>query len=334
MKILHIGSKTFPPKHGGVEKIVFDISQGMSDVESFHLVEWEQEDVNDKVQILKKGLFFQFEQVKKTVSDNQIDIIHLHKETFVPLAILLRISGRKVVWTNHGCAWRISRWAWHYRAIFWLLDFFACYILSKAIFVGERDWRYFQKLVLFRRICFVKNGVECDLDKMSENSESMVFLGRLSPEKNIVSLIDAADKYQCKLDLYGPFDKHDPQYEEQVLEKLKNSQFVKWNGAVAYDQVPSILAKYRSFVNPSFSEGMPVSVLEAAAMGLHLILSDIPQHRYLGLPSCAYIDPYNIDFSDINQDLEGDSQNQAYVKKEYSKENMVKSYLTIYKEII
>ena len=128
MKVLHVGPKTYPPAHGGVEKAVFDLVQGMPDVQSHIFTEWQSPDSQVRVKKLPKGLVSKWHQVKKYVIENGIDIIHLHKETFIPLAILLELSGFRCVITVHGCAWRLARWPLRYRLPLWLLDWAACFL--------------------------------------------------------------------------------------------------------------------------------------------------------------------------------------------------------------
>lgn len=50
---------------------------------------------------------------------------------------------------------------------------------------------------------------------------------------------------------------------------------------VSRDEIPSLLAEHDVLVSPSWFEGMPLTVLEAAAGGLALILSDISGHRQI-----------------------------------------------------
>ncbi|KKN29973.1 hypothetical protein LCGC14_0838620 [marine sediment metagenome] len=335
MKVLHVGAKTYPPRHGGVERIVYEVADGMKGVESHFFVEEKVEaDIGRNVTMLKKGLLLRFRQTRKYCRREEIDIVHLHKEPLVPLAIMLQLSGVRCVWTNHGCAWRLARWAWFHRVAFWILDYIGCLVLRRVVFVGEPDRRYFQKLLPFRRLYLISNGVSCYHDDRRERCGTMVYVGRLSPEKNILSLIEAADRAQVKVDLYGPFDRRDGGYRQEVMSKLRDSHYVQWNGAVSSDVVSGTLARYSCFVNPSFSEGLPVSVLEAAAEGLCLVLSDIEQHRVLRFPVCQYINPNDIELGAIEVLACDGAQNREHVRTKYSKGQMVRAYYEMYSEMI
>jgi glycosyltransferase involved in cell wall biosynthesis len=88
-------------------------------------------------------------------------------------------------------------------------------------------------------------------------------------------------------------------------------------------------------VNPSLTEGLPFTVLEAAAEGLHLVLSDIRPHRLLDFPSCDYIDPNDIDLAPLLRDADHDGDaNRSRVCSEYSIETMLRSYLALYHEVM
>lgn len=50
---------------------------------------------------------------------------------------------------------------------------------------------------------------------------------------------------------------------------------------VSRDEIPGLLADHDLLVSPSWFEGMPLTVLEAAAAGLALVLSDISGHRQI-----------------------------------------------------
>ena len=151
LRVLHIGPKNYPPNHGGVEKVVSHIVDGVSEVENHILTEWEPEIEHPRVIALPKGLFSQLRMVRLYASKQSIDIIHLHKETFIPLALLLKLTGHHCVITIHGCAWRLKRWPFHTRLALFLLDCLACCLLDKTVFVGEYDWRLFKRIIPFRK---------------------------------------------------------------------------------------------------------------------------------------------------------------------------------------
>jgi glycosyltransferase involved in cell wall biosynthesis len=334
LRVLHVGPKNFPPSHGGVEKVAYDLVVGMPHVESHVLTEWRNDSPWPRVSTLERGVLGAVGQIRRYCRDQAIDVVHLHKESFTPHALLLSLSGVKCVLTVHGCGWRLSRWPLHFRAAVFLMDCLACSWGPEVVFVGERDWRLFRRLAPFRRVHFIRNGVNGGRHATGLSKSQMVYLGRLSPEKNVLGLIEAAEFCGVALDLYGPFDKHDPTFQDTVLNRLRQCPHVHWRGPVPFDKVRETIAGYRAFVNPSFSEGLPVSVLEAAAEGLYLILSDIPQHHLLGFPACSYVNPAHLSFADVPwNSLDGES-NREHVGVAFSLDKMIHAYEEIYERMI
>lgn len=334
LKVLHVGPKNFPPNHGGVEKVVYDIVTGMEHVESHVLTEWGNGSSKPRVEVLKPGVVAAFRQIQRYCHEHDINLVHLHKESFIPHALLLSLAGVKCVLTIHGCSWRLARWPVHYRAGAFVLDCLACLCGPRVVFVGRRDWVFFKRVFFFRRVCLIQNGVGEAVNSSSVKNGQMVYLGRLSPEKNILTLIRASESEGIELDLYGPFDKHDPKFRESVLDLLQTCTHVRWLGGVPFDRVRETISAYRIFVNLSYSEGLPISVLEAAAEGLYLVLSDIPQHRLLNLPACAFVSPDRPIFAGLFTDARRGIMNREHVRKAFSLDKMVREYVMLYEEIL
>lgn len=109
----------------------------------------------------------------------------------------------------------------------------------------------------------------------------IIFVGRLAMQKRVATLLTAvADIGRSainihKLRIVGSGDQREL-LEEQALE-LGITDRCDFTGSLEWPEVE--LRKANLFVNPSESEGLPNAVLEAAAFGLPLILSDIPVHR-------------------------------------------------------
>jgi len=334
LRVLHVGPKNYPPNHGGVEKIVYDLVTGMPEVENHIFTEWEPQIDCPRVMALPKGLFHQLRTVHAYAIKESIDIIHVHKETFIPLGLLLKLFGHRCVVTIHGCAWRLARWPFYKRMILFVFDCLACCLLDRTVFVGEHDWRLFKRIIPFRKLCLIRNGVHIRGEPRAPKEDGMIYLGRISPEKNIVGLIKAAETAKVKLDLYGSFDRRDTKFSEIVRQIIQNSHYVQWKGPVAFNAVPETLSRYPVFINASFSEGLPTSVLEATAKGLYLVLSDIPQHRLLRMPDCMYVSPHQIDLTGIPRDHERlGLANREYVEQEFSASKMIEGYFKLYKDL-
>jgi glycosyltransferase involved in cell wall biosynthesis len=331
MKVLHIGPKNYPPAHGGVEKSVYDLIRLMKDVDSSVFVEWEQ-DETDFVKVLPKGVLNQIKSIRNYVKNNNINVIHFNKEAFIPHSLFFTLfSKTKPVHSIRGCAWRIKRWQWYYRLAFYILDILACLFVSRVVFVGKEDYRHFSKIIFWRKLYYIPNGIESVDTECSADTTICVFVGRISPEKNVLRLIEMFAPGEKKLTIYGPFDKHDKSYKEKVLAFINSTPNVSYGGVLEYSEILPTLGKYNTFYNISFSEGMPVSVLEAASVGLNLVLSNIPQHSDLGFPDVCYVNP---DLPEVKDSFNGFSlNNKKHVESNYSLQKTVENYRNIYTQL-
>jgi len=330
MKVLHVGSKNYPPAHGGVEKVVYDITNDNSEYDFYILTEWENNKKLDNVKTLPKRFFKKFSFLLSFIKSNSIDVIFFHKETYSIFATFFSILGYKTTLVFHGLAWRISRWGYIYRSIFYIMDIISCALVDKVVFVSETDLNYYKKILFWRKFYYIPNGVSCNEDfVIKKRLQRLCYLGRISPEKNILNLIKSANTYKIKIDLYGPFDKRDKEFNQTALDLIRNSKYIEWKGAVETDLVYNVLRKYNVFINPSFSEGMPVSVLEAAANKCYLVLSNIEAHRKLDFPDVTYIDCKNIILENLDK-KKYSKNNYSFVAANYSIESMRNKYNKLY----
>ena len=103
------------------------------------------------------------------------------------------------------------------------------------------------------------------------------FVGRLVRDKGIVELAEAWQNLRNQHpDLYllliGPIEPQDP-IPDYVLERLKNDPRVKFTGSVA-DPAP-FYAAMDILCLPTYREGLPNTPLEAAAMRLPVVITDV-----------------------------------------------------------
>ena len=108
----------------------------------------------------------------------------------------------------------------------------------------------------------------------SEKKDQFVYVGRLSPEKGVPTLLSAwrliGNETGCKLILIGDGDNRS-EYESQAL-----GLNVEFMGKQSNDVVREVMARSMSVVLPSECwEGMPITVLESFAEGTPCIVSDL-----------------------------------------------------------
>ncbi len=153
---------------------------------------------------------------------------------------------------------------------------------SKILMIAPWELDHLLKLGLpKKKIGYSPNGVKEEFFSSKKNkslSKSILYMGRISPIKNIEVLINAMNLVGSKANLliYGPA-------EQKYLDKLKNIVFKnKLEKRVTiinkeYDLKIQLatLDKSEVFVLPSKSEGMPQSLLEAMARGKLVIGSNI-----------------------------------------------------------
>ncbi len=117
--------------------------------------------------------------------------------------------------------------------------------------------------------------INTDLRKklnISPNKKIVTYVGRLIYAKGVQDLINAAsDIKNIQLIIIG----EGPHRKELEKIALKTKQKVIFTGQLNKKEIIEYLSITDIFVNPSYSEGLPTSVLEAAAMGLPIIATDV-----------------------------------------------------------
>ena len=116
-------------------------------------------------------------------------------------------------------------------------------------------------------------------EKRSEE-RLVTFVGRMLESKGVLDLIEAARLLQARkrryrIVLVGAPDPKNPQsISEDVLEKAEAEGLLEYWGWQA--DILSVLQRSAITVLPSWREGLPKTLLEAAACGVPLIATDVP----------------------------------------------------------
>lgn len=131
------------------------------------------------------------------------------------------------------------------------------------------------------RVTMIPNGIETGAWAQTSppaRVERFLFLGRLEESKGIFELVEALAKLRGqgrspKLLVAGAGPGEQEMKRRVADAGLDDS--VEFAGLVPHEEIDRIFAQADCLVLPSWSEGMPLSVLEAAARHRALILSDV-----------------------------------------------------------
>jgi glycosyltransferase involved in cell wall biosynthesis len=163
----------------------------------------------------------------------------------------------------------VSRY--HYRYIFALIiEFIAYRYASVSSVTSLFDKNYIFKKYNLKKSNFFVIGNYVDVNKFHSkplsnvDNNKVLFVGRLSIEKNIDNLIKACSILAMQLDIIGQGDQLD---NLKQVAKLSNVN-VNFLGIFPNSDLPNILNNYKYFILPSFWEGLPKSLLEAMSCGL------------------------------------------------------------------
>jgi glycosyltransferase involved in cell wall biosynthesis len=250
------------------------------------------------------------------ISRERFTIVHTH----TPKAGLLgRLAAKLagvpiVVHTSHGLVFQ-ERSPWYFRRMFTLVEKVAAACSDLILSVNKEDI----ETMIKEGICDLskvkalgEGGIGTDLvrfdpasvDKakvtalraeieLTEQSKVVGFVGRLVEEKGLLDLFDAMRLVQeqvpnVELIVVGPVDteKRDA-VTPGVAEKYQINEITRFLGR-RYD-LPALYSLMDVLVLPSYREGFPVVPMEASAMNVPCIVTDVRgcrevvEHNYNGL---------------------------------------------------
>ncbi|MCD4832065.1 MAG: glycosyltransferase family 4 protein [Anaerohalosphaeraceae bacterium] len=146
-----------------------------------------------------------------------------------------------------------------------------------AIITTETQAEYIAKKYSVEpdKIKIIPNYIDTNIFKPDDSAEKcsdkLIYIGRLSSEKNLFNLIAAASLCDKELDIYGSgsLEGELKSYAETM------SCSVNFKGTVPNGQIPELLNRYQYFILASEAESMPKSLIEATACGLICIGTDV-----------------------------------------------------------
>jgi glycosyltransferase involved in cell wall biosynthesis len=157
-----------------------------------------------------------------------------------------------------------------------------------ALTEGMRSFLHHRYRIPQDRIAVVRNGIDAAfyVDRPAGPQDStpealrLLFVGRLAVQKNVPRLLRAMSLVQADVELVLVGDGEDRARHEQLVRDLR-LQRVRFVGAQTPAEVLHWMTWAQVFVLPSDKEGMPLVALEAMAVGLPVLSTDVPGSREL-----------------------------------------------------
>jgi glycosyltransferase involved in cell wall biosynthesis len=273
------------------------------------------------------------------------DAVHAHAPMsgllVIGACLLRQVPRRRLVYTVHGSYH-------HYSPRNRLLTCGCLAFFPHVVLCGEAVRETLPR-PLRRRPVVVTNGVDCALlgdvptrRRGTETRTDVAVVGRLTEGKNVATLVRAVAASPADIRLTVVGDGPARSELERLALDLGCADRVRFTGLLSRADVHALLPDVDALASASWSEGLPVGVLEGMAAGLPVVLSDIPSHReVLGAGGGArLVRPDDVQgFRDAIAALDAAGAderarlgrlNRARVEEQFSTTAMLNSYERVY----
>jgi len=228
----------------------------------------------------------------------EYDILHCHslwESCLWSSAATARRTVTPYVVTPHGMLdlWAINNSRWKKKIIGWLFTDRYLRFASCIHALNESEYKSVRAYGLNNPVAVIPNGIDLVdrsvdgkplwKDVIPEEKKVMLFLGRIHPKKGLTNLIKAwanvKTRLWCLVIAGWSQGGHEEELKQMVVE-LGLEKDIIFIGPVFDEKKRVCLQNADAFVLPSFSEGLPISVLEAWSYGLPVVMTpqcNIPQ---------------------------------------------------------
>lgn len=306
LKIAMIGHKRIPSREGGVEIVVYELSNLMAkagnrvDVynrSGAHVsgVEFKSDNmpIDGNIKIITvptpksktlNAFVYSFLAAVRSLF-GRYDVVHFHAEGPAAMCFLPKLFGIRTLVTIHGLDWQRSKWGGFASKYLKFGEKTAAKYADEIIVLSRSVQDYF-KNEYGRDTVFIPNGVNApEIKKASlitqkyklEKDGYILYLGRIVPEKGIHYLIDAYSQIDTQMPLViAGGSSHSQEYFEELKQKAQGKNII-FTDFVQGRELEELYSNAYVYVLPSDLEGMPISLLEAMSYGNCCLTSDIPE---------------------------------------------------------
>lgn len=197
--------------------------------------------------------------------------------------------GAKIVVTPHGMldTWAVQNSGWKKKIVGYLFEYDNLKNADCLKALCQSEYESLRSFGLKNPIAIIPNGIDLPSDdiviKRNTTQKILLFVGRIHPKKGIRELILAINILnqrhpqffaQWRVRIAGWDQNGHTQELINLTNKLGLSEVINFIGPVFESQKQKELCEANAFVLTSFSEGLPMSVLEAWAYKLPVLMTD------------------------------------------------------------
>ena len=302
LRIAMIGQRGVPATFGGVERHVEELGTRLAarghEVIVYartnyveHPVDaWRGMTVRNLTTVDSKHLDAIVHSAKATVAAirARADVVHYHAVGPGLVSPLPRFASRAgVVQTIHGRDSERAKWGAAARTVLRTAEWMSARIPDETVVVS-RDLAEHYRQAYGRETTWIPNGVDDPTPRAPREiaerwglttGSYVLFVGRLVPEKAPDLLIRAFRGLPGDLRLVvAGGSSFTDDYVAELERAAGDDPRVVLAGYVFGETLDELYANAAAFVLPSFLEGMPLTLLEAAGHGTPIVASDIPPH--------------------------------------------------------
>lgn len=247
---------------------------------------------------------------KSALNHSRQSIFHIHDSELLLIGLLLKITGRRVIYDAHEDTprqiayqhwipgWIKKPYSWFY----FLLEKLAGWSFNSIIVAEPVIAHYFpkRKTQLIRNFSKVESFQRLNnVIPYGQRKKSVVYIGLLSTPRGLFEMVQGYAAVVKKhpdfeFKLGGKFSP--PQLEKEIVDNF-HVQFLDW---VPYEKLPVILSEARIGIiipqpNPRYRTNYPVKLFEYMAAGLPVIASKFGEAAFF-VKECnggLLVDPQN-----------------------------------------
>lgn len=306
MKIAMIGQKGIPARYGGVERIVEQLSLALAKrghdllvyTRPYYTPKEQTRFHNVRLKSLPTIPSKHLDTITHTflstihVLTQKADIIHYHSVGPALLAWIPRLFSprTKIVIDFQSQDKFHQKWGWFARMMLALGER-AAMAFGHAATVPSKMLQQYAEKEFGKKPYLVPNGVPEAKNLGAKNirkqfqlepGQYFVLVSRLVRHKGIHYAIEAYQKLDTKLKLVIVGDTvHTDDYVQELRELAGNNPNIIFTGWQSGKMLQELIGNAYLYIQPSESEGMSLSLLEAAGYGVPLLVSDIPENLHI-----------------------------------------------------